>query len=83
MVGGIALILFAILLRFFGLVILPLIFGIVGLCMALFSGSKQSEPDPWENEDEQNEQNEENAFDTSLDCETEQYEYDAKADEYF
>ena len=77
MVGGIALILFAILLRFFGLIILPLIFGIVGLLMALFGGSKQTEPDPWESEDEQS------AFDTTLDCETEQYEYDAKADKYF
>jgi uncharacterized membrane protein len=83
MVGGIALILFAILLRFFGLTILPLIFGIVGLLMALFGNSKQSELDPWESEDEQSEQNEESAFDTTLDCETEQYEYDAKADKYF
>ena len=52
MVGGIALILFAILLRFFGLIILPLILGIVGLLMALFGGSKQTEPDPWEDEAE-------------------------------
>lgn len=80
MVGGIALILFAILLRFFGLIILPLIFGIVGLLMALFGGSKQTEPDPWEDEAEMSA---ESSFDTTIDCEAEQYEYDAKADEYF
>ena len=82
MVGGIALILFAILLRFFGLIILPLIFGIVGLLMALFSGSKQSEPDLWEDEAEET-QSGHSEVGTTLDRETEQYEYDAKADEYF
>lgn len=82
MVGGIALILFAILLRFFGLIILPLILGIVGLCMALFGGSKQPEPDPWEDENGET-QDEVPAVGTTLEYDTEQYEYDAKADEYF
>lgn len=50
---AIALMLFAILLRLYGAVVLPLILGIVALLIALFSGgpSKQPEPDPWDNND--------------------------------
>ncbi|MBR5947757.1 MAG: hypothetical protein IKZ82_03775 [Clostridia bacterium] len=81
MVGGIAIILFAILLRFCGLIIIPLILGIVGLVMALSQG-KSSEHDPWEDENVET-QSGYSDIGTTLDCETEQYEYDEKADKYF
>lgn len=81
MTFAIVLMLFAILLRLYGAVVLPILLGIVAIIIALFVKEPNSAP---EQSDDEELQETEPTFDTSLDIGAEQqYEYDVKADKYF